>query len=60
MTDAFAAFTRSTAEVLQHFGVSEHTGLSDDRIHSLRTKHGPNGTSRDTSLAYALHLPMLT
>jgi len=37
------AFVRSTTEVLAHFGVAEHTGLSDSQVNTSRDKHGSNG-----------------
>jgi hypothetical protein len=36
------AYTKSTAAVLQHFGVTEAKGLSDSEVRDLRKKHGVN------------------
>lgn len=37
------AFTRSPAELLSEFGVSEETGLSQPQVLRSREKHGSNG-----------------
>ena len=37
------AFVRSPKEVLEHFNVSEQTGLSDVNVTASRQKHGSNG-----------------
>lgn len=39
------AFTRSPAELLRDFGVSEDAGLTQNQVLRLREKHGSNGTS---------------
>lgn len=39
------AFTRTPAEALKHFGVTEENGLSEPQVKSLREKHGKNGES---------------
>jgi Ca2+ transporting ATPase len=39
------AYTRTPAEVLQHFQVTEQKGLSESQVNDLRTKHGKNGES---------------
>jgi Ca2+ transporting ATPase len=39
------AFLRTPAEVLEHFKVSEQTGLSQDAVLKSRQQHGPNGES---------------
>ncbi|KAE8152112.1 hypothetical protein BDV25DRAFT_151576 [Aspergillus avenaceus] len=41
------SYLRSPAEALEHFGVSEHTGLSQDQVSKLRQKHGPNALAED-------------
>jgi len=37
------SFTRSPAELLRDFGVSEDAGLTQDQVLRLREKHGSNG-----------------
>lgn len=37
------AFSKSTPEVLKHFGVSEAKGLSEQQVKAQRQKYGPNG-----------------
>lgn len=37
------SFTRSPAELLRDFGVSEGAGLTQDQVLRLREKHGSNG-----------------
>jgi Ca2+ transporting ATPase len=37
------AFLRTSAEALEHFKVSEQTGLSQDAVFKSRQQHGPNG-----------------
>jgi Ca2+ transporting ATPase len=39
------AFTRTPAEALKHFEVTEEKGLSENQVKSLREKHGRNGES---------------
>ena len=39
------AFVRSPKEVLEHFNVSEQTGLTDVNVTASRDKHGKNGMS---------------
>jgi Ca2+ transporting ATPase len=39
------AYTRTPAEVLQHFQVTEQKGLSETQVKDLRSKHGKNGKS---------------
>lgn len=39
-----AAYLSSTDEVLNHFQVDEHTGLSDGQAETNRDKFGRNGT----------------
>jgi hypothetical protein len=34
---------RSSAEVLRHFSVSEHRGLSDEQVRISTEKYGRNG-----------------
>ena len=38
------AFTKSHAQALSHFGVTEEKGLSEQQVLSARQKHGKNGT----------------
>jgi Ca2+ transporting ATPase len=37
------AFSRSTAEALKYFSVTEQKGLSEAKVHALREKYGRNG-----------------
>jgi hypothetical protein len=37
------AYTKSPAEALKHFQVTEEKGLSEQQVASLRAKHGKNG-----------------
>jgi magnesium-transporting ATPase (P-type) len=37
------AYTRTPAEALKHFQVTEEKGLSEQQVKSLREKHGKNG-----------------
>lgn len=37
------SFLYAPAEALEHFNVSEQTGLTQDAILQSRKKHGPNG-----------------
>jgi hypothetical protein len=37
------AYSKTPAEVLRHFQVSEERGLSEQQVRSLREKHGRNG-----------------
>ena len=37
------SFTRSPAQVLEYFAVSESKGLSKEQVHSSKQKYGPNG-----------------
>ncbi|RHZ62653.1 calcium-transporting ATPase [Aspergillus thermomutatus] len=41
------SFLHSPAEVLEHFEVSEHTGLSQDQVLKSRQKYGPNALAED-------------
>jgi Ca2+ transporting ATPase len=43
------SFTRSPAELLRDFGVSEDAGLTQDQVLRLREKHGSNGKSSSFS-----------
>jgi Ca2+ transporting ATPase len=43
------SFLHSPAEVLEHFGVSERAGLSQDQVLKSRQKYGPNGQYSPTS-----------
>jgi Ca2+ transporting ATPase len=36
------AYTKTPAEVLRHFQVTEEKGLSEQQVRSLREKHGKN------------------
>jgi Ca2+ transporting ATPase len=38
------AYTKTPAQALKHFGVTEEKGLSEQQVQSLRAKHGKNGT----------------
>lgn len=40
------AYVRSPRDVLAHFGVAEHSGLSDSKVEASRLKHGKNGRTR--------------
>lgn len=57
------AFTKSTADVLAHFKVTEHDGLSEKQVDDLRQQHGPNCTSKvltpmpDIVLTFNIALP---
>lgn len=44
LRDMENSFLYSPAEVLQHFGIKESTGLSQAQVVEARKKHGPNGT----------------
>tara|TARA_R110002003_G_scaffold129_2_gene12078 strand:- start:3978 stop:4133 length:156 start_codon:yes stop_codon:yes gene_type:complete len=37
------AYTKTPAEALKHFQVTEEKGLSEQQVQSLREKHGKNG-----------------
>ena len=37
------SFLKTTSEVLQHFGVTEKGGLSDDQVTKSRSQYGRNG-----------------
>jgi Ca2+ transporting ATPase len=37
------AYTKTPAEALQHFQVTENKGLSAQQVATLREKHGKNG-----------------
>lgn len=37
------SFLYSPAEVLQHFGIQESSGLSQAQVVEARKKYGPNG-----------------
>lgn len=37
------AFTKTPAEALRHFQVTEEKGLSAQQVASLRAQHGKNG-----------------
>jgi len=37
------AYTKTPAEALQHFQVTEEKGLSEQQVKDLRAKHGKNG-----------------
>ena len=37
------AFSKTTEEVVQYFGVDERTGLTDDQVKRNTEKYGPNG-----------------
>ena len=41
------AYTRTPAEALQHFGVTEQQGLTAQQVQSLRDKHGRNALPED-------------
>ncbi|EAW15894.1 calcium-transporting ATPase [Aspergillus fischeri NRRL 181] len=41
------SFLHSPAEVLEHFGVSERAGLSQDQVLKSRQKYGPNALAED-------------
>ncbi|KAI9375387.1 hypothetical protein BJX61DRAFT_138616 [Aspergillus egyptiacus] len=41
------SFLYSPAEVLKHFDVSEHSGLSSAQVSKSRDKHGPNALAED-------------
>ncbi|THC87890.1 hypothetical protein EYZ11_012665 [Aspergillus tanneri] len=41
------SYLSSPEEVLEHFGVSEHTGLSQAQVSKLRQKYGPNALAED-------------
>jgi hypothetical protein len=54
------AFLRTPAEALEHFKVSEQTGLSQDAVLKSRKQHGPNGEStckvrKEPSLTAAIY-----
>lgn len=38
------AYTKTPAEALRHFGVTEQQGLNKQQVETLRAKHGKNGT----------------
>jgi Ca2+ transporting ATPase len=38
------AYTKTPAEALRHFDVTEEKGLSQQQVATLRAKHGKNGT----------------
>lgn len=40
------AYTKTPAEALKHFQVTEDRGLSEQQVRSLREKHGKNCTLR--------------
>lgn len=37
------AYTKTPAEALKHFQVTEEKGLSEQQVKDLRAKHGKNG-----------------
>jgi Ca2+ transporting ATPase len=37
------AYTKTPAEALRHFDVTEEKGLSKQQVETLRAKHGKNG-----------------
>lgn len=37
------AYTKTTDEVCQYFGVDENIGLTDDQVKRNTEKYGPNG-----------------
>jgi Ca2+ transporting ATPase len=37
------AYTKTPAEALKHFQVTEEKGLSEQQVKTLREKHGKNG-----------------
>jgi Ca2+ transporting ATPase len=41
------AYTKTPAEALQHFQVTEEKGLSAQQVTSLRAKHGKNALPED-------------
>ncbi|KAL5117176.1 hypothetical protein ACEQ8H_004864 [Pleosporales sp. CAS-2024a] len=41
------AFTKTPAEALQHFHVTEEHGLTAQQVHELRVKHGKNALPED-------------
>ncbi|RKF71292.1 Calcium-transporting ATPase sarcoplasmic/endoplasmic reticulum type [Golovinomyces cichoracearum] len=41
------AYTKSTSEVLEHFGVSEVQGLTNDQINNARIKYGRNAIAEE-------------
>ncbi len=41
------AYVRSSEDVLRHFSVSEHSGLSPKAVEASRSKHGPNSIPED-------------
>lgn len=48
------AFTKTHAEALRQFGVTEEKGLSDQQVVSARQKHGRNGPSQLAQLSIDL------
>ena len=38
------AFSKKYEEILEHFGVSESLGLSQEEVKRNREKYGPNGS----------------
>jgi len=49
------AFTKSTTDVLGHFKVTEHDGLSEKQVDDLRKQHGPNCTSKVLTALFDIH-----
>ena len=47
------AFVRSAQDVLQHFGVTEQAGLSDNKVEASRQKYGRNGMIRISHRAHS-------
>ncbi|KAB8070226.1 hypothetical protein BDV29DRAFT_37584 [Aspergillus leporis] len=41
------SYLYSPTEVLEHFSVSEHSGLSQEQVSKLKQKHGPNALAED-------------
>jgi magnesium-transporting ATPase (P-type) len=49
------AYTKTPAEALKHFQVTEEKGLSEQQVKELRAKHGKN-----CMLAHAMQKPEIT
>jgi Ca2+ transporting ATPase len=47
------AYTKTPAEALRHFQVTEEKGLSEQQVTSLREKHGKNGRRRQRRIGGA-------
>lgn len=43
------AFSKTSEEILKHFGVSENLGLSQEEVKKNRLKYGPNGKNHCNS-----------